>query len=245
MYDLHQLLKPFDIEEQLQRYGKRPKDGGYVLSPSELKKSTSVYSYGVGGGWRNMHFDYHMKEIGKTVYMYDGSISELSRRKHLKGKPHDNFIFKSLYINSINIIEELYFNKHESHTNLTAKMDIEGWEWDVFSKCEDIYFEIFSQISVELHALLPNSRSRQRGGWTFNQKAEALNRLNDKYYLFHIHANNIGEIREGYPDTLEVSYIRKDVLDFTPKPRLAAYPIKNLDIPNSKKKPEPRINWWA
>ena len=30
------LPKPFDIEEQLQRYGKRTEDGGYILSPSEF-----------------------------------------------------------------------------------------------------------------------------------------------------------------------------------------------------------------
>lgn len=228
---LHELLIPVDIKEPLKRYGKRPHDGGYVLSPSELAKTNIIYSYGVGSRWRPMHFDLHMDELDKTVYLYDGSIGELPGFT----KDIDNFIFKSLNINSENIIEELSANNHLGLTNLAAKMDIEGAEYEVFSKCDDLYFKTFSQIVVEFHDLLDFSQ----------EKKEALARLNERYYIFHMHANNYAEVKDRYPSVVEVSYIRKSSLNFEPKPRLAGYPVKNLDVKNRPRSPEVSFNWWS
>jgi hypothetical protein len=239
MFNLYELIKPVDIEERLERYGKRPHDGGYVLSPSELSKTNIVYSYGVGYFLRDIHFDFHMNDLGKTVYLYDGSIDSLDalqEREDLDTKDIDNFIFKSEYINSENIIKELELNNHIDQKNLTAVMDVEGSEYEIFSKCDEIYFNTFSQIALEFHKLHEPTKVKE----------SALKRLNDKYYIYHIHANNYGKVKSGYPDTLEVSYIRKDSLDFKPKNRLAGYPIKNLDVKNRPRRPDvPRFNWWT
>jgi len=231
MPKLHDLLAPRDTQEQLQRYGARPHDGGYVLSPSELEKSKVIYSYGVGTTWRQMHFDFHMSELGKVVHLYDGSITNLPRN----ARGVKNFLFKSLNINSKNLVEELELNGHLDETQLTAKMDIEGAEYEVFSNCSDLYFKTFSQITLELHDL-----------HTFSEEKEkALARLNERYYIFHMHANNYARVRDGYPEVIEVSYIRKDSLNFVPKFRSAGYPIKGLDVKNCPRSPEISFNWWS
>lgn len=237
---LFEFLKPRDIGEQLKRYGTRNTDGGYVLSPSELEKTDTIYSYGIGRKWRGCHFDYHMNLLGKAVYMYDGEFPKLPTfppEWYKEGLDIDNFIYKPKNVDSKNIVEELNVNGHTGNTNLTAKMDIEGAEYEIFSKCQDDLFDTFSQISVELHCL-----------WEYSEeKREALDRLNQRYFIFHIHANNYQPelLLDKYPSTLEVSYVRKDALDFVPKPRLAGYPVKNLDVKNLPFRKEVEFNWWS
>ncbi len=110
-------------------------------------------------------------------------------------------------------------------------------EWDIFANCDEAYFNHFSQLVILFHGL---------NAWT-EQKEKALSRLNEKYYIFHIHAHNVipgNGWDSGYPDLLTISYIRKDVLDFLPSSYSGSYPIKGLDVKNKSNGPNVRFNWW-
>jgi len=226
---------PYDIKTELKRYGNMNKDGGYIFSSKDLDKSKYIYSYGIGPRIDQIKFDQQMAEAGKTVYMYDGTISQ-------PAKNHENFVFARENVNSENIYEHIVKNGHENETDITAQIDVEGCEYEIFSNCNEKVFDVFSQMNVEYHDMLEYSE----------EKIKSLERISERYYAFHIHLNNwmldAAEHPEGWKDgygaVYEVSYIRKDCLDFTPERYKGSFPVDGLDVPNRPDLEDPEICWW-
>ena len=231
-------ITPYVLKEELKRYGNKDRDGGYILVPSELEKSKYIYSLGIGPRADQIEFDMQMatgdESLGvspKIIYMFDGTI---------KGPKiqHENFVFRAKNVNSKTMMEALQTNGHLEQTNLTVQMDIEYSEWELFAEVDEKFFEVFSQISVEFHGLLQPTP----------QITKALESLNEKYYAFHIHLNNWivaqNGMLDGYPSVIEVSYIRKDTLDYQPEKYTGKYPDPKLDVKNNPKLEDPDICWW-
>ena len=95
----------------------------------------------------------------------------------------------------------------------------------------------------------------QPEGWQYNKetleakrdlnlKLDFFKRLNDRFYLFHIHGNNHSPRYVDFPDSLELTYINK---------RKAAKhginktwcPDKKVDEPNFEGREDYCLNWWT
>ena len=68
-------------------------------------------------------------------------------------------------------------------------------------------------------------------------------RQGDGGYLGHIHGNNCGGIKD-VPNTVECTYIRKDLLESVPRVETIPYPIDNLDFKNNVHEPDYPLRWW-
>ena len=202
------LLRPMDvIDGNLIRRGGQ-NDGGYVMlnSPTE---NAPAYSLGISD---DVAWDLDMAAAGCTVYQYDRSIAALPTT-------HPNFKWFKLMIgtttgtDTITVADAINRNGHEALNSILLKMDIETAEWDVFQSIDEQILSKFSQMIVELHCVLPNSRS-------LIAKIEAvLRKLNQTHQVIHVHANNNGclGIMGGVviPDTFEVTYVRRRDHEFT------------------------------
>jgi hypothetical protein len=238
------LLLPY-LAERLDRYGDTY-DGGYIFNPDLINRSTDVYSYGVGPDESFITFDRHMSRLGKKVFMYDASTDGA----WFAGDP--NFIFKKEYVNSRNILDHINNNGHQHNTDMVLKMDIEGNEFETLLNCDESVFSHFSQIGLEVHDVVNAHNEKENiinvddENLRWENKINLFSRLNQYYYLVHIHANNnsLG-IVDGIADVLELTYIRKDCMQQSPARSYLACPINGLDYRNSHDRPEITMDWWT
>lgn len=102
------------------------------------------------------------------------------------------------------------------------KMDVEGAEFEIVP---DIvrHADRIRCIAAEFH------RWDRRAG-EFNACMRALA---EHFLVVHVHGNNWGTVdREtGFPTTLEITLLNRDVLETVPPPSDAEYPLEGLDRP--------------
>jgi hypothetical protein len=225
-------LKPYSLPYRMVRVGNPIRDGGYGLYEKFTLESDAVYSFGVGELPEQVEFDRQMACLGKKVYMYDYSVN--SPPIH-----HENFIFHKEFVSSKNAYEFLKINQDLDKTNLLGQFDIEGAEYEMILNVEDDFFNHFSQLSIEFHKL----------NLIKDEYIEALKVLNNRYYLYHIHANNHTDVfdeTKTVPETLEISFLRKDKVNgiipyFDKKPS----PTISIDKPCCPWMPEIFLDWWC
>ena len=231
---LKQKLTPKKLPFTKTRFGPN-KDGGYILAQDLLLKIECMYSLGVGG---ECGFDYQVADMGIGVFMYDGSVN---------GPPyhHNNFFFKKIYISENNFESELKTNGHENNKNMIAQIDIECNEYNFFDKISSETLKKFSQMIVEFHEL--HFQNELNTAW--------LDKILEHFYVFHIHGNNIGmDGREGrgymgtyidgFPNVMEVTFVRKDLCQENPANQETGAPIIGLDFPNASDKIDYAMDWW-
>jgi hypothetical protein len=221
------------------RYG-GSEDGSYVFVKEVFESSKNVYSYGIGS---DVSFDKCCAEMGKKVFMYDASIEE-------PPEFHSNFNFKKEFLLSGLIKDHILENGHgEEDTDMILKMDIEGHEYDVINKDIDLIKKHFSQISIEIHGLIEEIPE----GWVIDDllkkikpdkilKETFFKNLSKYYNIIHIHGNNHSYRFFDFPDSLEISFLRKDF------PTLGgddiSFPVDGLDFPNYDMVEDFKLDWW-
>lgn len=239
---IKKLLIPYDYIN-LKRYGGNY-DGGYILASDLLEKSDIIYSYGVGPDESWITFDREMLSMNKKVYMYDNLINGF-------WTSHQNLIFKSEYVNSQNILQHIYDNKHTNNTNMILKMDIEGNEFETILNSSSELFTYFNQIAIEIHDITNNhlephyliNINDPYERWM--NKIRLFSKLNEYFNLVHIHGNNNSyKIIDTMPDVLELLYIRKDCMNSNSSISKEKCPRNQLDFPNNFNKPEIVMDWW-
>jgi hypothetical protein len=225
-------IKPYSLPFKMVRVGNPLRDGGYGLYEKFTIESDAVYSFGVGQLPEQVEFDRQMASLGKKVYMYDYSVD---------GPPidHENFIFHKEFVSSENAYEFLKINGDLDKNNLLGQFDIEGAEYEMILNVEDDFFNHFSQLCFEFHELSNPTI----------EKIEAFRKLNDKYYLYHIHANNHTDIFDEsgqMPYALEISFLRKDLVkNINPYLDKNPRPILGIDRSCCLERPEFYLNWWC
>ena len=236
MFEIYKnLLIPYKLGFNKIRIGKNY-DGGYILAKELLENCECVYSLGVGN---ECSFDYQLAEMGLKIYMYDGSVEN-------PPVSNKNFIFNKKYINHNNFVEELIKNNHFNNKNMIAQIDIEGNEYEFFKNLDEEVLLKFSQICVEFHEL--HFQYLKNNDW--------INKILNNFYIFHMHGNNIGmDGREGrgyigtyvdgFPNVLEVSFVRKDLVTQQTVIDNTSYPLSGLDYPNAYDKKDYELNWWV
>ena len=65
--------------------------------------------------------------------------------------------------------------------------------------------------------------------------------LSKTHHIIHIHGNNCSRVQNGIPDVMEVTFVRKQLLNETIL-NCIPLPIKDLDYPCNTKKPDIVLN---
>ena len=231
---LKKALTPYSIPYPKLRFG-RQGDGGYIVFNHQLDQITNVFSYGIND---DVSFDVDFTKYSTAqIHMFDHTISGLPAY-HQQFKRYKEPGSLGTCIKHITDINSNKSNK------LFLKMDIEGHEWDIFKYIPLEFLSMFEQMVIEFH----NLEFMQNDYFGFlnltqSDMTAVFERINTVFYLGHIHGNNCGGIKD-VPNTIECTYIRKDLVESAPHVETIPYPIPHLDIQNNVYQPDYPLNWW-
>lgn len=208
-------------------------DGGYVIG--HLDNYDCYISAGISNEESFSRDFINYYNMNKTnSFGFDGTIDNYPYQY----TKNITFIKKNInhYFDTKNA-NLLYFMK--KYKDIFLKMDIEGSEFNWLLNTDESDLLSFKQIVMELHGINDDS-----WGATYEQKAECLKKLSNTHYLIHIHGNNHSGIKNAIPDVVEVTFVRKDCFDKKPELNKINLPIKNLDFPCYKMRPDYNLSFY-
>ena len=231
VFDTLSFLKPFDLVDAAKIRVGAAGDGSYVIA-DDSRSRRPVMSFGVGP---SVSFEMGMAERGHDVLLFDHTIDALPG-------VHPRFTWFKEGIAGVSAAEQRLFSLAEHINKLppdcrasVLKLDVEGEEWNVFERATPEILLRFDQIVFELHGLDQIEKA------SFNLRARTiLEKLASHFTLCHVHANNFGSVRiicDSFPvpETLELSYVRSDLVSRVPSKTTYPTPI---DMPNYQEFPE-------
>lgn len=219
---MKKILTPYSTKFTKKRYG-RNQDGGYVLLSELCKNTEFVYSYGAGDD-TSFEEDVSKEESVKAIFLHDHTVNFSTENQKI--------FFKKEAL-SKDFASHLIQNGHDNKKEMLLKVDTEGAEWDTFLNCDEKVFEIFSQIVIEFHWM------KEDDGY---QKS-VLEKLLKFYYIFHLHGNNYAGQKNGIPEVLEISFVKKSLID-NPEVEKSSFPVENLDYTNCSYRKDFVLDWW-
>lgn len=210
------------------RIGNPETDGGYVIPQMIADSVDGLLSFGIGDDWA---FDSHFKQLRPDceIHAYDSTVEfDLFTQeqlesynntyqglvKHYKENIGKQFI-RSEFTEFSTAFERL--NKN----NIFVKMDIEGGEYTLTKDILD-HKDSIAGLVIEYHGAASTSR---------HCFLEELPVLTEHYDVVHIHANNSGPVINNFPDYLELTFVRKNLVNIDTT-RLDTY-IEGVDKPCS------------
>jgi hypothetical protein len=139
--------------------------------------------------------------------------------------------FKSNKTSNLN-----YFT--DNYNDIFLKMDIEGSEYEWLNALNESQLNKFKQIVIEFHGINDDS-------WNtiLSDKIKCFEKLSNTHYPVHIHGNNNGTLTGKIPDTVEITYIRKNEMICELEFNQQLLPIINLDFPNNPNKKDYDLNF--
>lgn len=197
------------------------KDGGYVIVPGY--EYDFIISGGVGP---DISFELEFMNLYPQIngVLFDGTVE----------KPFlpDNLTFINKNIGHANNLIDYI----ENYNDIFLKLDIEGGEWELLSSPFANYLHKVKQIVIEVHNIFSNH----------DVVLNCLKVLNKTHNIIHVHENNncrnfIEIAGNKYPDTIELTYLRKDCRVFGLNE--VSLPIEGIDFPNANY-PEHDINFY-
>ena len=215
VFDALSELTPYDVDCGRTLVG-NPRDGGYVVA--DIPSAADVVSFGVGG---DVSFEHAMAERGRRVVLHDHTVDGLP-------SAHERFAFRRLGVcgDGTDAPDLLPLHAHlaaiDGFTGAALlKMDVEGWEWEVFSSAAPETLAAFDQIVLEVHWL-----ERLASPIFAHLVTSSLRRINEQFTLFNVHANNCTELHVvsglTVASVLELSYVRTSLVRRAPS--TAVYP---------------------
>mgnify|MGYP006405073233 FL=1 len=225
MKKIENLLKPYNIFKSKLRIGDKNRstrefDGGYIVTNYELENSTALYTYGVG---EDITADTEFYNLtSKPCYLYDHTIDGSVVRN--SGLPlnykNEGLGFTAQCGDFLN-----HYKENGTEGEVVLKIDVEGAEYDYFSKVdlEDLESKVVSLL-IEFHHL-DNPKARE-------YFEIIMNKLDKYFVLHHVHANNYGTISNNVPSVPELSFINRRHIDKVEESNIK-YPIRGLDFPNT------------
>ena len=202
-------------------------DGGYVIGILDGNYDFYI-SAGVGNEESFTRDFINMYEMNKTnCAAFDGTIDDY---------PYEYTNNITFYRRNISPFKNdcnanlTYFT--DNYSNIFLKMDIEAAEYPWLLSLSEKQIKAFKQIVIEFHGINDDSWDTK-----LSVKNECFKKLSNTHYAIHIHGNNYGGLTNNTPDTVEVTYIRKNAIDYEPTLNKQHMPIIGLDFPNN-----PQIN---
>ena len=208
-------------------------DGGYVIA------NISDYDCYVSAGVSNEE-SFSRDFINKfgmnrfNSYAFDGTIEKYpyNYTKNI------TFIKKNIGANASENIANLGYIM-EKYYNIFLKMDIEGCEYEWIQSLNSQQLNKFKQVVLEIHGIHDDSCNT-----LYQDKINCLKKINETHYLVHVHGNNhSSKIINFVPDTLEVTYLRKDLFNCCPLLNDIILPIEQLDFPCNIHKPDHNLSF--
>lgn len=232
-----QSLRPVDSGHGLIRLGGAG-DGGYLI-PDDLEGISACFSPGVS---ETSAFERDCAQRGMHLFLADYSVEQVG--PELEGFPYK---FSRRFVGPDPAPEFISFPEWlrastAPEGDWMLQMDIEGGEYPVLLETPLEDLAKFRIICIEFHQL-----THLWNDDFFNFVRLAIDRLCVHHRCVHLHANNAGseKIHRGIqlPDTLEVTFLRKDRMPS--QPSLASLPHP-LDAPNVAHLPELKLSsMWA
>ena len=235
VFEALSLLTPFDLPgERKLRIGE-PGDGSYVLI-DRLDPSQPIMSFGIGP---STSFETGIAERGHEVLLFDHTIDALPG-------DHPRFTWFREGVAPVSEPKRSLLSLAAHMDKLPGgraspilKLDIEGAEWSVLGATPVDLLVRFEQIALELHHL------HELDNPAFNATAQlVLGKLAAHFTLCHVHANNFCSVAVvgGFPvpETLELTYIRSDLVERAPSTTVYPTPI---DAPNYPQWPD-HLLWY-
>jgi len=201
--DISRVLKkllPFKIEHELLRLGDK-NDGGYLI-PNDFSGINKNYSAGVG----------ELTKFEKDLEERFSIKSNMVDFNHIDPKIFPkNSIFLKKKLGIISSANEIHINDWlmDQDNEIIFKMDIEGDEYSILNSISEENLYKIRILVIELHDL-----RHLRNYFFFKTFEKIISRLNNVFYICHLHANNSSKIKNiggfNVPDMLEMTLIRKD-----------------------------------
>lgn len=249
--------------EQLKLYDSRlpkirlgnPCDGGYVCPVQAVSLSSALFTYGIGNDL-SFELDY-VRVTNRKAFCFDhitgGTVPHNFSNKVFcfkeglsgtKQEQTDNFL------THYDKYFELQWNEEDQKflEKVLLKIDVEGCEYEFIQSTN---FEVVSKITtgilIEFHDLDQEK--------TRNSFFECLSKINQYFYLCHVHGNNnttnfdffekriAKNVNEYYvekfsiPKTLELSFVNKELVS-NARLDVKSYPCPFLDMPNNILNPQ-------
>ena len=198
-------------------------DGGYVVGDLDITYDLYI-SAGVSNEEsfsRDFIKKYNLKK--NQCYAFDGTIEDY---------PYEytneiTFIKKN--INSFNDDSNTNLDfLLNNYKNIFIKMDIEGAEYLWILNLTEDQLNNISQITLEFHGITSDD-----WGTNFDNKIKCFEKLNLSHYIVHAHGNNYGELDNGIPKVIELTYINKKLFNEKPELNKSKLPTKGLDYSNN------------
>jgi hypothetical protein len=207
-------------------------DGGYVIA--DISDYDCYISAGVSNeeSFTRDFINKYSMEASKN-HAFDGTITDYpwSYTKDI------TFYKKNIGHRNTHETTNLSFLT-EKYNNIFLKMDIEGAEFPWLITLSDKQLKSFKQITLEVHFI-----NDEQFCSDYICKKRSLERLTDFHYLIHAHGNNnIQQVINGVPQTMELTYLRKDCFDLPPTLNTLPLPFPGLDICNYDRVPELDLN---
>jgi len=208
-------------------------DGGYVIGILEGK-----YDFYISAGVSNEESfsrDFiEMYDMNKyNCAAFDGTINNYPYQYTNKITFYKRNI--SSYKNNQNA-NLSYFT--DNYNDIFLKMDIEGAEYPWLLSLSEDQLNKFKQIAIEFHGINDDSCNTK-----LEDKIKIFNILSKTHYAIHIHGNNCGGSTNNIPDVVELTYIRKNTIDYEPDLNTTALPIRSLDFPNNPNNKDYDLNF--
>lgn len=186
----------------------RNNDGGYVICDIP----SIQYDLLISGGIKDdISFEeaFLQKYPGVQCFAFDGTIDNIPQTQF-----PIQFVKKNIGRNSTNTVTNLK-EYMVGKNNIFMKMDIEGYERDLFLTLEESDLLKLAQITIEVH-FVP-------------AKTVVSTKLKDTHYLVHFHSNNASSKldSDGIPMFIELTYVRKDLCKNVEP---STYPIPNSEL---------------
>ena len=222
-----------------QRLGKI-NDGGYII----CNVPNMIYDLFLSGGIdRDISFeeDFLGQHPSIPCYAFDSSVERLPEKVRGVATVHSkriNFIKKK--IGKLETTEETNLISYlENYRNVFLKLDIEKGEYDLLEALTNTHLNNIAQFVVEVH---PTS---------LNKFKNFILKAHETHEIFHAHCNNgICPIKHAYkiedvsiPALLELTYVRKDILNFPLENNTASLPSE-LDSPNRAGREDIVLNYY-
>jgi len=239
-------IQIMDCEGTKIRVGSR-NDGGYILLKELLPKADMLLSFGIGDNWE-FESELYGKFPDMQMKLFDPDIHKVPESEF----PDDRV---SLYCHPMGVgYGTLGLTTVPPDSILKA--DVEWAEWDALLNASPGALARFSQMVIEFHMVHVEPRDgltqyfhyfyqnvfNKINNQLFRKYHDVMERLLDKFWIFHIHANNslpkmwIGD-DIAFPPLLEISLVRKDLAGDV-KPTEQHFPISWLDAPNKTDRPD-------
>ena len=231
MFEYLNHLKVFQYDNKV-RLG-RHADGGYVIA--DIGDYDCYISCGIGGDDSVSKAVINKFKI-QNNFAYDGTIEEYPKN----GYPEMKFFKKNIGAENTDKTSNLK-DILAKYSNVLIKMDIEGGEYYWIDSLNAFELLKIKQLVIEFHGVNPGS-VRQNWGCPNSKKPGIFEKLSTTNCLIHAHGNNFSELSQTddikVPNVIELTYVRKDVMNGKFSLNKTPLPIKHLDYPNYHVKPE-------